>query len=148
MTTVVVAANGAAVRFNSADVSVTYNCTTTGATTIGQGTTTPANKTPIIYVPITNPADSTLMIKSIQVDFLGGGSTKGMVTDMWVYFGSTAVYNAGLDWTYVDTFTTTLSKSQRIEDAPSCGILVALQLNLPETSSTIDLYSVDVQFSS
>jgi hypothetical protein len=148
MSAVVVAANGATVRFNSTDVSITYNATTTGATTIGQSTTAPVNKTPIICIPITNPTDTTLKIKWIQVDFQGGGSRKEIVTNIWVYFRSIPVYNAGLDQTKTKTFRATLNKSQRLEDSPSCGILVALQLYLPETSSIINLYSVIVEFSS
>ncbi|RYP37645.1 hypothetical protein DL768_010845 [Monosporascus sp. mg162] len=137
------AANGAAVKFNAGDVTVKYDVSGTKITGVS------GTATPIIYIPVTNPVSTTYTIQNVKVDFAGGadsGSTTGTVTDMWVYFGNTFVYNAGLDWTYTSTFDAKIPNNFKIADASSYGVLVGLKLNLPSTGSYITLYSVDVTF--
>jgi hypothetical protein len=60
------AGNGAAVAFNGSDVKVTYS---SGGTIIAQN----GNTTLIIYIPITNPASTSLELDTIKIDFSGGG---------------------------------------------------------------------------
>jgi len=146
MSTEIKAANGAAVRFNPGDVTLHFDVK--GTTITG----TKGNTAPTIYIPITNPVSTSLEITNVKVDFLGGatsGSQTGAVTDMWVYFGDTYVWEAKVDWdwNYTSTFDAPIRKPYKVADAKSYGVLIALALSLPSTDTNITLYSVDVTFS-
>ncbi|RYC60101.1 hypothetical protein CHU98_g6105 [Xylaria longipes] len=113
---VIVAANGAAVKYNSGDVSVSYAVDGTKISGVDK------KSEPIIYIPITNPTNTDWPIDNVKVDFAGGadgGSSTGTITDMWVYFGNTKVYHAGVSWTNTTTFTTPIPGDFKTADNPS-----------------------------
>jgi hypothetical protein len=136
------AGNGAAVVFNGTDVTVTYS---SGGTTINNN----GNTTPSIYLPVTNPASTTLKLDTVKVVFTGGGTGSakaGEVTDFEVYYGATSIYSTGSGFTYTSTWTQTVVNASKLPDDGSYGILVTLNLSLPDSGSFITLYSVDLAF--
>lgn len=130
------AGNGAAVAFNGTDVKVTYD-------SVGTKIDRRDKQSPKIYIPITNPAST-----SLKLDFAGGGSgdSKGKVTDMEVYDGATYVYKNDTSFSKSGTFSQSIDSQYEIADFSSYGILVTLTLSLPDSSSSITLYSVDLTF--
>lgn len=142
MTSEVKAANGAVVLFNNTDVKVAYS---------NAGSRIAKNKvtTPTIYIPVTNPASTTLKLNQVKIDFTGGGPTgnEGQVTDFDVYYGSKMIYETKSEFKNTTTLTQTVPSDYKIADSDSYGILVTIYLNLPDSTSTITLNSVDLTFS-
>lgn len=142
MATEIKSANGATVLTNG-DVKVTYAM---DKTTIAYSSQT----APLIYLPVTNPISPSFKLDQLYISFQGGaaqGKKTGMITDLWVYYGNTSVYHAGDDsWAYTNSFPVPVWRDFKLPDTDSYGILVTLQLSLPEEGSSIDLYSVDLSF--
>lgn len=135
--------NGAAVVFNAGDVAITYS---SGGTTISQNS---SKTTPKIYIPVTNPASTSKKLDTVTVDFIGqgaGSAQVGEVTDMEVNYGATSIYQSKSDFSYKSTFKQTVPGSYKFPDVSSYGILVTLYLKLPDSGSSITLYSVDLSF--
>lgn len=142
MATEIKSANGATVLTNS-DVTVTYAL---DKTVISHK----SESKPLIYIPITNPANADYKLDQLYLSFDGGaapGKKTGMITDLWVYYGNKEIFHPGDDsWAYTTSFPVSVWRDYKLPDSDSYGILVTLQLSLPEDGSFINLYSVDVTF--
>ena len=142
MATEIKSANGATVLTNS-DVTVKYAL---DKTVISNKSETK----PLIYIPVTNPANPDYKLDQLYVSFAGGatpGKKTGMITDLWVYYGNDEVFHAGDDsWAYTASFPVPVWRDYKLPDSKSYGVLVTLQLSLPDDGSFIELYSIDLSF--
>ncbi|RYP24600.1 hypothetical protein DL765_000426 [Monosporascus sp. GIB2] len=118
--------------------NVTYS--QVGATVGSPG----ANKSTRVYIPITNPQNTTDALNNVFVECKGNSAD---AKEIYVYFGNTPILDANVT-NGSTNFEIDTTSSSRVPDSNPYGIDVSIDINFTSDTGTFEIYSVTLQFGS
>ncbi|RYP76678.1 hypothetical protein DL771_001600 [Monosporascus sp. 5C6A] len=103
-----------------------------------------ANEVTRVYVPVTNPQNTSDKLTKVSVECLG---TSAEATEIYVYFGDKLILDANpTDGSKTFDINTTTQSSQA--DSQPYGIDVSMDVSFSSAAGTFEIYSVTLQFGS
>jgi hypothetical protein len=132
-----------------------YHCSAGGSAVVGDGKSTitygkdgavishSEYDTSYIYVPITNPNSLTAKLMKVEVEC--DGTNSGAVTEVWVHYSNNSILDDAVSPGDSDFVITAASSEEKADTLPY-GINVTLKLSLPNSDSTLKLYSITLGF--
>jgi hypothetical protein len=133
-----------------------FHCSAGGSAVVGDGKSAitynmdgatvrylASHQTSCVYIPITNPLTKTAKLMNVEVECSGAG--KGSISEIWVHYANTAILNAAVQSGNAD-FMISAASTQQLPDAQPYGINVTMKLDLPDSNSSVCIYSVTLGF--